>query len=227
MSIYSLKQGLGDLIMELDVKHNRNEQPDSLLTGLSDLDNMVCGIKPGEIILIAARPCIGKTSLALNIVQNNLPTTNRATIFFSLRESTLNITTRLCASFGGIPFRQIQVCSDSFIADFSPQLQNMVRKMKDLPLYIDDTKHINCNHIETVIESVKQLHSQNLPSDRNRALDSPFPLLIVIDDIQLLFGDQSEEQQRIGLSSFLTELKMLARLYHCPIILTSQAALNI
>ena len=199
----------------------RDGKLSGIATGLDDLDRMMGGLQPSDLVVLAGRPGMGKTSLATNIAYNvarawrgevrpdgHQITTNGGIVgFFSLEMSAEQLATRIISEQTEIPSNQIRrgnISEADFekIKDYSVELQN-------LPLYVDETGGI----------SVAQLAARARRLKRQRGLD-----LIVIDYLQLLSGSnkRSNENRVQEITEITTKLKALAKELNTPVIALSQ-----
>ncbi|HZD88858.1 MAG TPA: replicative DNA helicase, partial [Pseudolabrys sp.] len=199
----------------------RDGQLSGLSTGLDDLDRMMGGLQHSDLIILAGRPGMGKTSLATNIAYNvarawrgevkadgHQTTVNGGIVgFFSLEMSAEQLATRIIAEQTGIPSNQIRrgnINESDFekIKDYSIELQNV-------PLYVDETGGL----------SIAQLAARARRLKRQRGLD-----LIVIDYVQLLSGSnkRSSENRVQEITEITTKLKALAKELNVPIMALSQ-----
>jgi replicative DNA helicase len=191
-------------------------------TGLIDLDKMMGGLQKSDLIILAGRPGMGKTSLATNIAFNvaeawrpgetradgHIETANGGIVgFFSLEMSAEQLATRILSEQTEIPSNQIRrggITEAEFetIRDYTIKLQN-------LPLYVDDTGGL----------SIAQLAARARRLKRQRGLD-----LVVIDYVQLLSGStkRSSENRVQEITEITTKLKALAKELAVPIIALSQ-----
>jgi replicative DNA helicase len=199
----------------------RDGKLSGIATGLDDLDRMMGGLQPSDLIVLAGRPGMGKTSLATNIPYNvakawqgevkadgHQTTVNGGIVgFFSLEMSAEQLATRIISEQTEIPSNQIRrgnISESDFekIKDYSIELQN-------LPLFVDETGGI----------SVAQLAARARRLKRQRGLD-----LIVIDYLQLLSGStkRSNENRVQEITEITTKLKALAKELNTPVIALSQ-----
>ncbi|MBN9048025.1 MAG: replicative DNA helicase [Rhizobiales bacterium] len=201
--------------------YQRDGRLSGLATGLDDLDKMMGGLQASDLIVLAGRPGMGKTSLATNIAYNvakawqgevqadgHTTTVNGGVVgFFSLEMSAEQLATRIIAEQTGIPSSQIRrggITEAEFetLKDHSIELQG-------LPLYVDETGGL----------SIAQLAARARRLKRQRGLD-----LLVIDYIQLLSGSsrRSSENRVQEITEITTKLKALAKELAVPVIALSQ-----
>jgi replicative DNA helicase len=201
--------------------YQRDGKLSGIATGLDDLDRMMGGLQPSDLVIVAGRPGMGKTALATNIAYNvarawrgevrpdgHTHTVNGAIVgFFSLEMSAEQLATRIIAEQTGIPSNQIRrgaIGEADFerIKDHSIELQN-------LPLFVDETGGL----------SVAQLSARARRLKRQRGLD-----LLVIDYLQLLSGStrRSSENRVQEITEITTKLKALAKELNVPVLALSQ-----
>jgi replicative DNA helicase len=189
-------------------------------TGLSDLDRMLGGLQRSDLVILAARPAMGKTSLATNIAFNIAKAYRGDTKedgtrealdggivgFFSLEMSAEQLATRVIAEQSGVPSYKIRR-GDITEQDFV-KLTEAVREMQSIPLYIDQTGGI----------SIAQLTARARRLKRQRGLD-----VLMIDYLQLLTGSSKKGENRVQeLTEITTGLKALAKELDVPIVALSQ-----
>ncbi|HWM81022.1 MAG TPA: replicative DNA helicase [Pseudolabrys sp.] len=201
--------------------YQRDGKLSGLATGLDDLDRMMGGLQSSDLIVLAGRPGMGKTSLATNIAYNiakawrgdvqadgHTVTVNGGAVgFFSLEMSAEQLATRIIAEQTGIPSSQIRRGGISE-ADFE-KLKDHSIELQGLPLYVDETGGL----------SIAQLAARARRLKRQRGLD-----LLVIDYIQLLQGStrRSNENRVQEITEITTKLKALAKELAVPVIALSQ-----
>jgi replicative DNA helicase len=201
--------------------YQRDGKLSGIGTGLDDLDRMMGGLQPSDLIILAGRPGMGKTALATNVAYNvakawrgevrtdgHTVTVNGGIVgFFSLEMSAEQLATRIISEQTEIPSNQIRrgnINEADFekIKDYSIELQH-------LPLYVDETGGL----------SVAQLAARARRLKRQRGLD-----LMVIDYLQLLSGStkRSSENRVQEITEITTKLKALAKELNVPILALSQ-----
>ena len=201
--------------------YQRDGKLSGLATGLSDLDRMMGGLQPSDLIILAGRPGMGKSSLATNIGYNvarawrgdvrldgHTVTVNGGIVgFFSLEMSAEQLATRIIAEQTGIPSNQIRRGGITE-ADFE-RIKDHSIELQSLPFYVDETGGL----------SVAQLAARARRLKRQRGLD-----LLIIDYLQLLQGStrRSSENRVQEITEITTKLKALAKELNVPILALSQ-----
>ncbi|OCC01795.1 replicative DNA helicase [Labrys sp. WJW] len=217
----TFSDALKDAIDMASAAYQRDGQLSGLATGLDDLDRMMGGLQPSDLIVLAGRPGMGKTSLATNIAYNIAknykfeiqPDGSRKTIdggavgFFSLEMSAEQLATRVVAEQANVPSYKIRR-GDLSEDEFS-RLVTASQDMQTTPLYIDDSGGI----------SIAQLVARSRRLKRQRGLD-----LLIVDYIQLLTGSgkKGSENRVQEITEITTGLKALAKELNVPLIGLSQ-----
>ena len=199
----------------------RDGKLSGLATGLDDLDRMMGGMQPSDLIILAGRPGMGKTALATNIAYNvakawqgevrpdgHMVSVNGGIVgFFSLEMSAEQLATRIIAEQTEIPSSKIRRGGISE-ADFE-KIKDVSIELQNLPFYVDETGGL----------SVAQLSARARRLKRQRGLD-----LLVIDYLQLLQGStkRSSENRVQEITEITTKLKALAKELTVPILALSQ-----
>lgn len=189
-------------------------------TGLHDMDRMVGGLQASDLVILAGRPAMGKTSLATNIAFNiakayegekqpdgTMKTVNGGIVgFFSLEMSSEQLATRIIAEQAGVPSYKIRR-GDISEQDFY-KITEVAREMQTIPFYIDQTGGI----------SIAQLAARARRLKRQRGLD-----MLVVDYLQLLTGSSKKGENRVQeLTEITTGLKAIAKELSVPVMALSQ-----
>lgn len=175
-------------------------------TGYSDLDNMTRGWQKSDLVIVAARPSMGKTSLMMNFVENAVLVDDKPVLVFSLEMPSESLIFRLLSSIGKID--QTKIRTGDLTEEDWPSFNAAVAKLKDRPLFIDDSIGVSPTEMRARARRVVREHG---------------PLgMIAVDYLQLMhikgFGDN-----RVGeVSEISRSLKQLAREFECPVIVGSQ-----
>lgn len=175
-------------------------------TGLSDLDEKTSGWQNGELIILAARPSMGKTALALNFVENAILHQDKPVLVFSMEMPSQSLVIRMLSSVGRI--NQTKIRNGQLTEEDWPKLSAAVSKMKDRPLFIDDTPGLTPQDVKARTRRIAREHGS--------------PALIMIDYIQLMHTAGGSDGRTQEISEISRSLKGLAKEYDCPVIALSQ-----
>jgi len=213
VSDQSLKQDLSSLesiLLEsfdrLEELHRNKGAIRGVKTGYRDLDNMTAGLQRSDLVILAARPAMGKTTLVTNLAYNVATLNKQSVLFFSLEMSKEQLTDRMLSDVSGVDAWNIRTgnLSDE---DFA-KLSEASGEMAEAPIYIDDTPGL------TVLEMRTKA--------RRAAHNAPLGL-IVIDYLQLIQGSGRSDGNRVQeVSEISRGLKLLARELNVPVIALSQ-----
>jgi len=178
-------------------------------TGYKDLDSKLQGLQDGDLIIVAARPSMGKTALSMNIVENFVLNKDIAggVLVFSLEMPAESLTTRLLASNAKID--QQKVRSASMNQGDLKKFMESSSKLKDLPLYIDDSPMLSPMELRARARRIARQEPNGLS-------------LIVVDYLQLMQLPTSQENRVNQISEISRSLKMLAKELNVPVIAVSQ-----
>lgn len=175
-----------------------------LRTGFNNLDQRLCGMQAGNLIIIGGRPKSGKTTLGMNIATNVAVIQDKPVLVFSMEMSRVELFDRMMASVGGIPFNLLR-SGTVFGTDYNSQISPTARRLKHSKLYIDDRPAL----------SIAQMRSAARRQHRKTPL-----ALIVVDYLQLARAKSESRVMEITLIS--QGLKSLAKEIGCPVIALSQ-----
>ena len=178
-------------------------------TGYKDLDSKLQGLQKGDLIIVAARPSMGKTALSMNIVENLVLNNDISggVLVFSLEMPAESLTTRLLASNAKIDQQKVRSASMNQ-ADLKKFMESS-SKLKDLPLYIDDSSMLSPMELRARARRIARQEPNGLS-------------LIVVDYLQLMQLPASQENRVNQISEISRSLKMLAKELNVPVIALSQ-----
>ena len=203
---------VGDLITEtfrqIELLYERKEMVTGVPTGFTDLDRMTAGLQPSDLIIVAGRPSMGKTSFCLNIAEHVAIDKGIGVAVFSLEMSKEQLVLRMLCSQARVDLSKVRT---GFLAqkDF-PRLAEAAGRIHDAPIYVDDTPALSALELRAKARRLKRDKEANLG-------------LIVVDYLQLMRGsgsrDESREQE---ISQISGSLKALAKELRVPVIALSQ-----
>ncbi|WP_027415052.1 replicative DNA helicase [Aneurinibacillus terranovensis] len=174
-------------------------------TGYPDLDKMTSGLKPAELIILAARPSVGKTAFALNVAQNVAARAGATVAIFSLEMAATQLVQRMICAEGNIDAQRMR--TGYFSDDDWHKLTMAIGTLSNAPIYIDDTPGITVSEIRA----------------KCRRLKTEVGLgLILIDYLQLITGRRGGDNRQQEISEISRTLKLIARELECPVIALSQ-----
>lgn len=203
--LVAVKQVLGDTLEKIEFMANKKENITGVPTFFNDLDNMTSGWQPSDLIIVAARPSMGKTAFCLNIAQNAAIRAKIPVAVFSLEMSREQLVQRLMSSEAMIDQHKIR--TGRLLDDEWVRLTRAVQPLSAANMYIDDTPAI----------SILELRARARRLKAEKGLG-----LIVIDYLQLMqMGKRSESRQQ-EISEISRSLKALARELNVPVIALSQ-----
>ncbi len=208
----SIEQILAEGFDRLDELHKNKGKLRGVRTGWKDLDNMTAGLQRSDLIVLAARPAMGKTTLVGNLVQNIAMHEKQATLFFSLEMSKDQLVDRMLAAESGVDAWNIRTgnLSDQ---DFE-KLGAAMGALSEAPIFIDDTPGISILELRTKARREAQKH----------------PLgLIVVDYLQLMSGGRKGgDFNRVQeISEISRGLKLIAREMNVPVVALSQLSRSV
>jgi replicative DNA helicase len=181
-------------------------------SGFFDLDSFTQGFQKSDLIIIAARPSMGKTALALNISSNVIKNLNLPVLFFSLEMSKEQLIYRLLTNETNIT--NFRLKTGNIYKDDWMKLNTTIKYLSGLPLFIDDTPNPSINDIKTKIKKI--IFEQNQIG------------LVIIDYLQLMQNTKFKTENRTQeLSQITRSLKTLAREFNVPIIALSQLSRSV
>lgn len=199
---------LDDLLNHIDDLANRKQQSDvtGLATGFQDIDKMTTGFHAGELIVIAARPAMGKTAFALNVAEHVAVARGGRVLFFSLEMANNQLGIRLLASVSRLNQQRVKIAR-LYDAEW-PRLVQAADKLRGSQIYLDEQGAISANDLRA---RARRLHRETGGLD-----------LIIVDYLQLMQGDRRGDNRAYELAEISRALKLLAKELHIPIIALSQ-----
>lgn len=207
----SLESILTDSFDRLEELHRNKGALRGVRTGYRDLDNMTAGLQRSDLIILAARPAMGKTTLVTNLAYNVATIAKQPVLFFSLEMSKEQLVDRMLSDASGVDSWNIRTgnLSDD---DFS-KLSEAMGEMAEAPIFIDDTPGLSVLEMRT--------------KARRAAHDQPLGL-IIIDYLQLMQGSGRDNGNRVQeVSEISRGLKLIARELNVPVIALSQLSRSV
>jgi len=200
-----LSDSLEAAIHEIEGAQKRGGELTGVPTGFTDLDAYTHGLHPGQLVIVAARPAVGKSTFALDLARNASVKHNQATIFFSLEMGRAEIAMRLMSAESSI---YLQSMRKGTVTDADWTRLAAVRgRINDAPLYIDDSPNMSLVEIRAKCRRLAQQVDLKL---------------VVIDYIQLMSSGKKVESRQQEVSEFSRALKLLAKELGLPVVALSQ-----
>ena len=200
-----LKDALEQTFERLERLYERRSGVTGLSTGFIDLDKITSGLQDSDLIIIAARPSMGKTTLALNIAHHIVVNEKKPVAFFSLEMSREQLAQRLLCAYAEIDSQKLR---RGFLSSEEwPRLTQAVGPLSEAPLYIDDTAAI----------SVMEMRAKSRRLKMEKGLSAIF-----VDYLQLMRGHEKAENRQQEISNISRALKALAKELNCPVVALSQ-----
>jgi replicative DNA helicase len=175
-------------------------------TGFVDLDNQLTGLHGGELIILAARPGIGKTSLAMNMALHVASKENRAVAVFSLEMPSVQLLTRMLATHAKVDMRKLR--GGRLTPNDEERISEAANELFRLPFYVDDSGGLSSFDLRAKARRLKQ--------------KEPTLGLIVVDYLQLMHQKGKVESRQLEVSEISRALKQLAKELNVPIVALSQ-----
>ncbi len=200
-----LREAMKDAFQILQERYENQGSVTGLPTGFHDLDEMTAGLQPSDLIILAARPAMGKTTLALNIAEYGALKTKKSVAVFSMEMSSSQLAFRLLSSIGRINATRLRTGQ---LEDEDWSRVNMAIKMlSDVKIFIDDTPALSPDVLRSKARRIKREHDLGL---------------IVVDYLQLMQVPGSAENRTNEISEISRSLKALAMELKVPVIALSQ-----
>ena len=194
---------LKSVVDNIDRRMQMGGKIDGLSTGLTAIDERLAGLKAGQLMIIAARPSMGKSAYGMQIVQHNGVNHGKNCLVFSLEMTSEELTERMIANAGGLVYNDVK--SGAALTDCGPQFSMAAKKIADADINFIDAGGLHINQMAAIS---RKWH-------RRKPLD-----LIMVDHINIMAGDGQSREREI--SQITGTLKSLAKELGCPIIALSQ-----
>ncbi len=205
-------QGMDQLVVQLidrvnELHENGAEEVTGVRTGFYEMDRMTAGLQPGDLVVLAARPSMGKTAFALNIAENVAVHEGLPVVVFSMEMGASQLALRMVGSLGRI--NQQHLRTGKLADDEWSRLSEAVDKLGKAPVFIDETPALNSNELRA--------------RARRQARQCGRLGLIVVDYLQLMSGSSSGDENRATeIGEISRGLKALAKELKCPVMALSQ-----
>lgn len=210
--LVSLEQILTESFDRMEELHRDKGKLRGIRTGWRDLDNMTAGLQRSDLVVVAARPAMGKTTLVTNLAYNVATKENQSVLFFSLEMSKEQLVDRMLADAAGVDAWNIRT-GNLNDEDFE-KISHAMGEMAEAPVYIDDTPGLTVLEMRT--KARRQSHTQPLG-------------LIIVDYLQLMQGSgRTGDGNRVQeVSEISRGLKLIARELNVPVVALSQLSRSV
>mgnify|MGYP002629800447 FL=1 len=200
-----LREIMGEALNEIEAISNRGSEMIGVPTGFIELDKLTNGLHPGQLVIVAARPALGKSTLGLDICRAASIKHGLASVIFSLEMSRNEIVMRLLSAEAQVPLHHMRAGTMSD-ADWT-KLASRMGTVSEAPLFIDDSPNMTLMEIRAKCRRLKQRHDLRL---------------VVVDYLQLMTSGKRVESRQQEVSEFSRSLKLLAKELEVPVIAISQ-----
>src|SRR5690625_4824178 len=200
-----LKDVINSTIEEIDSNTHRGEGMIGVPTGFADLDALTNGLHPGQMIVVAARPAVGKSTLGLDIARAASMRNGMTSGIFSLELSRNEISMRMLSAESQVPLQNMR--KGTMRDEDWTRLARAMGKVSEAPLFIDDSPNMSLMEIRAKCRRLKQRHDLKL---------------VVIDYLQLMSSGKRVESRQQEVSEFSRAMKLLAKELEVPVIAISQ-----
>lgn len=198
---------LKQAVEKIDELFNNDEALTGLSTGFEKLDDMTSGLQKSDLVIVAARPSMGKTTFAMNLVENALLKHDQPMLVFSMEMPANQLMMRMLSSLGKID--QTRIRTGKLEEEDWPKLSAAVSKLKDRPLYIDDTPALTPTEVRSRARKIYREHGSIG--------------MIMLDYLQLMqVAGRSGEGRTAEISEISRSLKGIAKEFDCPVVALSQ-----
>ncbi len=199
---------LTQVVERIDELYNRDSGSDitGVPTGMIDLDRMTSGLQPGDLVIVAGRPSMGKTAFSVNIGENVAIDTGLPVAIFSMEMGGTQLAMRMLGSVGRLDQHRLR--TGRLNDEDWPRLTHAIQKMNEAQIYIDETPALSSIELRA--------RSRRLARQCGRLG------LIIVDYLQLMSANSPGENRATEISEISRNLKGLAKELNCPVIALSQ-----
>jgi replicative DNA helicase len=202
----SVRPLLTRAVERIDVLFQTKGALTGISSGFRDIDEMTSGLQPADLIIVAGRPSMGKTSFMMNIAESAAISGESPVLVFSMEMPSDSLVLRMLSSLGRID--QTKIRTGQLGDDDWPRLTSAVTLLNDKPLFIDDTAALSPNEIRSRARRVAREHGKLG--------------MILLDYIQLMQVSGTPENRAGEISEISRSLKSIAKEFDCPVIAGSQ-----
>ncbi|MGH9282228.1 MAG: replicative DNA helicase, partial [Acidimicrobiales bacterium] len=205
-----LRDLLEQSLDHLEALYERGESITGVPTGYTDLDERLAGLQPSNLVIVGARPSMGKTSFALGMVAHAAMSAGTPVLLFSLEMSSQEITQRLLCAEARVDATRMR--NGRLLETDWPKISHAIGRLGEAPIYVDDNPNLTIMDIRAKARRLKSREGLGL---------------VVVDYIQLMTGRTSAENRQVEVSELSRGLKILARELQVPVVALSQLSRNL
>ncbi|MFT5572050.1 MAG: replicative DNA helicase [Cryomorphaceae bacterium] len=200
---------LGEAVDKIEELFKTKQMITGVATGFTDLDKKTSGLQGGDLVVVAGRPSMGKTSFAMNLVEYAAINQNLPVAVFSMEMPGAQLATRMLASLSRVNSTKLR--TGQLDNDDWPKLTSAISLLNDKNVYIDDTPALSPLEVRTRARRLAAEHEHGLG-------------LIMLDYLQLMRGNDNgkDENRNVEISNITRSLKGLAKELDCPVVVLSQ-----
>jgi replicative DNA helicase len=201
----SLKQILPEAVDRIDVLHQSDGDITGISSGFAEFDKLTAGLQPGDLVIVAGRPSMGKTTFAVNMAENAAIGAKVPTAIYSMEMPAQQLAFRMISSLGRVD--QTHLRTGKFPDEDWSRINTAVQLMSDAPIFIDDTPGLSPTEIRARARRLQREHGLGL---------------IVVDYLQLMAVPGNKENRATEISEISRSLKALAKELSLPVVALSQ-----
>jgi replicative DNA helicase len=205
-STASMKELLNETLDRIEELHDRGSAITGTPTGYYDLDDMTSGLQPGSLVVVGARPAMGKTSFALGMATHAAMKAHKPVLVFSLEMSKVELSQRILCSEARVDSKKVR--NGKLTHNDWEAITGSIGRLAEAPIWIDDNPNVNVMEIRS--------KARRLRSDVGDIG------MVVVDYIQLMTGRSGAENRQVEVSEISRGLKLLAREIEAPVIALAQ-----
>ena len=201
----SLRVLMDSTFDDIDAIRSHGGSLNGVPTGFAELDKLTNGLHAGQMVIVAARPGVGKSTLGLDIARSAAITNQMTTAFFSLEMTKTELVMRLLSAEATVPLNNIRT-GDMSEEDYQ-RIVHVAGDVSNAPLFIDDSPNLSMMQIRSKARRLKQSHDLKL---------------VIIDYMQLMSSGKRVESRQLEVSEFSRQVKLMAKELDIPVVALSQ-----
>ena len=207
----ALNELLGDAFERIEELHNNKGALRGLKTGFRDIDKKTAGLQRGDLVIVGARPAMGKTTFAQNLAYNIASINKKGVLFFSMEMASNEIIERMISDVSGV--KNWGIRTGNLTDEEFAKIGDAMAEMAEIPIYIDDTSSMNIMELRN--KARRAAHDHDIG-------------IIIIDYLQLIAGSDRYKGQRVQeVTEISRGLKILARELDVPVVALAQLSRNV